>query len=332
MKKGAKSFEDGDRVFAKVRGYPAWPARVSNKADKSGSKYHVFFYGTYETAIVKRDDIWHYSPETKERFGKQKRKGFAEGLLELETNPDICAAAPTTGDVNDVPAAPAATAEPVTTEAPLPEEPAEPEETTLTIDETPKKGRAKRKAEDTPGAVQPPAKKPAVTEPETPTESGKTSRSGRVIKQKKFADDVEESPAKVRFLIFLLVFFSHFSLFQVSTPSEKSKPDPRKMWVHVKDTGDMLEINLDKDRPVKFDSKDAEIQWEKATAKNALKFKEKVESGEFIPEEIRKKIEQKAVRTPKEEEILKKEKVLACRKEKVRCVAFSRIFLSFRNI
>ena len=31
------------------------------------------------------------------------------------------------------------------------------------------------------------------------------------------------------------------------------------MWVQVKATGDMLEINLDKDRPVKFDSKDAEV-------------------------------------------------------------------------
>ena len=39
----------------------------------------------------------------------------------------------------------------------------------------------------------------------------------------------------------------------------KKKQDPRKMWVQVKATGDMLEINLDKDRPVKFDSKDAEV-------------------------------------------------------------------------
>ena len=71
-------------------------------------------------------------------------------------------------------------------------------------------------------------------------------------------------------------------------------------------------------RPVKFDSKDAEIQWDKATARNALKFKQSVESGEFIPEEIKKKIEAKSVRTEKEEELLRKEKVLAGRKEKVR--------------
>lgn len=90
------------------------------------------------------------------------------------------------------------------------------------------------------------------------------------------------------------------------------------MWVQVKATGDMIEINLDKDRPAKFESKEAEIQWEKNTVRNALKFKEKVESGEFIPEEIRKKLEAKVNRTPEEEEILKKERTLMNRKEKIK--------------
>jgi len=94
--------------------------------------------------------------------------------------------------------------------------------------------------------------------------------------------------------------------------------DPRKMWVHVKATGDMLEIDLDRDRPISFESNDAEVQWERATANNALKFKESVESGQFIPEEIRKKLEQKVNRTPQEEEILQKEKQMQSRKEKVR--------------
>ena len=51
-----------------------------------------------------------------------------------------------------------------------------------------------------------------------------------------------------------------------------------------------------------------QVQWERATANNALKFKESVESGQFIPEEIRKKLEQKVNRTPQEEEILQKYK------------------------
>ena len=48
-----------------------------------------------------------------------------------------------------------------------------------------------------------------------------------------------------------------------------------------------------------------------------MKFKESVESGHFIPEEIRKKLEEKIDRTPQEEEILQKEKQLQSRKEKV---------------
>ena len=54
------------------------------------------------------------------------------------------------------------------------------------------------------------------------------------------------------------------------------KRDDRKMYVQVKATGDVIEINMDKDRPTVFTSRESEIQWEKQTAKNALKFKEKV--------------------------------------------------------
>ncbi len=67
----------------------------------------------------------------------------------------------------------------------------------------------------------------------------------------------------------------------------------------------------------RFDSREEEIQWERATAKNALKFKEKVESGEFIPDAVRRKIEEKLQRTPEEEAILRKEKQTAIKKEKV---------------
>ena len=54
------------------------------------------------------------------------------------------------------------------------------------------------------------------------------------------------------------------------------------MWVQVKATGDVVEINLDKDRPISFESKDAELQWDRATAKNALKLKEKVRYLELL--------------------------------------------------
>ena len=47
-----KSFKDGDRVFAKMRGYPCWPARVDSKCEVLGkTRYNVFFYGTYQVWV-----------------------------------------------------------------------------------------------------------------------------------------------------------------------------------------------------------------------------------------------------------------------------------------
>ena len=93
MKTAPKVFASGDLVFAKVRGYPAWPARVTSPADKNGTKFHVFFYGTYETAICKKEELWIYDASTRAKFGRQKRKMFPEALDEIENRPEIAEAA-----------------------------------------------------------------------------------------------------------------------------------------------------------------------------------------------------------------------------------------------
>ena len=85
----AKVFQTNDRVFAKVKGYPAWPACVSGPNDPKGSHYKVYFYGTYQTFIVKKEDMWGFDESTKAKFGKQKRKGFSEALDEIENRPDV---------------------------------------------------------------------------------------------------------------------------------------------------------------------------------------------------------------------------------------------------
>ncbi|XP_059479552.1 PC4 and SFRS1-interacting protein-like [Neocloeon triangulifer] len=84
-------FKVGDLVFAKVRGYPAWPARVKNvfsdSANAKNTKIEVFFYGTYETAICRVEEVCDYETN-KEKLGKvQKRKFFKEALEEIESNP-----------------------------------------------------------------------------------------------------------------------------------------------------------------------------------------------------------------------------------------------------
>ena len=71
-KKPAVNFAVGDKVFAKVRGYPAWPARIEECMDKG--KYKVFFYGTYESATMKKDELWLFSDDTKKKFGEINRK------------------------------------------------------------------------------------------------------------------------------------------------------------------------------------------------------------------------------------------------------------------
>jgi len=76
----------GDLVFARVKGYRAWPARIQELIGKD--RFSVFFYGTYQHGVVKQKDIWLYS--FKEMWAKTgKNKTFNRALKEIEESPDI---------------------------------------------------------------------------------------------------------------------------------------------------------------------------------------------------------------------------------------------------
>ncbi|CAB1339080.1 unnamed protein product [Coregonus sp. 'balchen'] len=65
-----REYKAGDLVFAKMKGYPHWPARR-------------------EPAFLGPRDLLPYN-EYKDKFGKSnKRKGFNEGLWEIENNAGV---------------------------------------------------------------------------------------------------------------------------------------------------------------------------------------------------------------------------------------------------
>jgi len=316
-------YAPGALVFAKVKGYPPWPARITGLGSKD--RYKIYFYGTYEIATLKSEDIWLYTPETKEKFAPKnmKRKGYTEGIDQIENTPEI---APVEGEYDD----PGLLSN------------IQESQQTLVVDEAPKKTpkaaqkvtEVLKKPNSTPKSVSKPVKRKAddAGEGENPAKraagevSGdevnqeeKFSRSGRAIKPKKFGDDLISSP-KPDLDTGDKTKVTKSPRKELTTPVSPTKSDsePRKMWVKVKNTDDLIEINLDKDRPDSFPTNEAKMEWEMASARKALKFKKRVESGEFIPPEIKKKLEEKEKLSSEDRAVLDREKQLEKRKSKLR--------------
>ena len=81
-------FKTGDLVFAKVRGYPAWPAKVTcADVPGGGERYSVVFYGTDEFANLSAKNLWIYNNVFKNKFATKnhmKKAAFAMAMDEIE--------------------------------------------------------------------------------------------------------------------------------------------------------------------------------------------------------------------------------------------------------
>lgn len=81
-----KVFKIKDRVFAKIRGYRAWPAKISGiEGNFSQPRYRVNFYGSGECALCKPEDLFPFE-ENISKLGENKNKNqrFAEALFQME--------------------------------------------------------------------------------------------------------------------------------------------------------------------------------------------------------------------------------------------------------
>lgn len=291
----------GDLVFAKVKGFPAWPARVQGR--HPSGKFAIFFYGTYETASLKRNEIWPYDEEHKAKFCNPnviKRKGYPEGLEQIEKTPEIAPiftdmeteTAPSVTKLKQSPA-------PVVLKKPVKMLDGTPIKSLSNIGTPPAKRGVKREATTEEGDEKS-AKRAHLEESPECASPSTTSRSGRVIRPKKFVDEPNTSTDT-----------------EEAKVADKIIEEPRKVWVKLVSSGDLVEINLDKDKPARWENNQQKLLWELATARNALKFKQQVEGGMFIPEEVRKKLEEKTVLSAEEDQVLRRAATLAKRKKKL---------------
>uniref|UniRef100_A0A915PTD2 Tetratricopeptide repeat protein 30 homolog n=1 Tax=Setaria digitata TaxID=48799 RepID=A0A915PTD2_9BILA len=81
-----REFKSGAIVWAKMKGFPPWPAVIMQPSEKMegipAGRYSVLFYGTRETAIMKKSDLFDYYAYREEYEVQRKIRGFAEALQE----------------------------------------------------------------------------------------------------------------------------------------------------------------------------------------------------------------------------------------------------------
>uniref|UniRef100_A0A8D0AI25 PWWP domain-containing protein n=1 Tax=Sander lucioperca TaxID=283035 RepID=A0A8D0AI25_SANLU len=81
-----RHFKPGDLVFAKMKGFPHWPARP---LDGHKKRVSVFFFGTHQIGHLPPENVVPYVGN-KTKYGSGVRiKGFTEGMWEIQNSPGV---------------------------------------------------------------------------------------------------------------------------------------------------------------------------------------------------------------------------------------------------
>lgn len=278
------TFLKGDKVFAKVRGYPPWPSRVEGLADETPNKmkYHIYFYGTGETGIVKAEDMYPYV-EAKAKYGKLKKpKNFLEAMnqienelspIELEKLSELqgnSSTLSTNTSIND-----SVNEDTGKGSTPKPGRPS------VSGQSTSKKsfasGKDRKRKLDESANDDPDNKKVAMannSDSESPNKAQEQlSRSGRKIRPKKFADEAvdEDGSAKP-------VTFNPPSKHDMSGLDEPVR-------VSAVINGEKIDIPLNVEKPT-IESPDLIMEWRASLMELADSLKARLESGVITPEDV----------------------------------------------
>ncbi|XP_059473045.1 uncharacterized protein LOC132195218 [Neocloeon triangulifer] len=97
--KQAPLFDLGELVFAQVRGYNPWPARIDDIIEHASGntdlcKYQVFFFGTHQKGTCGPKFIKPFGPHKEEMLNKYSRKLYHQACVELQFNPQATAPPP----------------------------------------------------------------------------------------------------------------------------------------------------------------------------------------------------------------------------------------------
>lgn len=337
-----KSYSPGDVVFAKVRGYPPWPARVDAVADETPNKmkFHVYFYGTGETAVCKADELYPYK-DHRHKFAKpMKKKGFNEAVKQVDEQLGLSPVSNIQSKVSEGTDSELETTDEVSTKTPR-GRPSLVKTMLQKQNSTPKRVHWKD-SPDVSGDEPEPKKVRSINGTPKPHPEP-VSRSGRKIKYKKFADEGADD-----------LVFSESNSEAAANHVTKHSPgkggrksvgdssitDTKEGNVSSHDNsetnvvldaeflnngelvawtpgGQEVKVKLNLKRPATFKSEKARIQWEANVIKDGKELKAKIESGECIPEVVKKEFEEKYHARVQQIEQNKKSLMLDDKKEKL---------------